>query len=91
MRISRDSKALKRLRPKWAGYEANLCNVTARLKEHQNAVSLCNKRKLSLSEDVCQSNPTIEWNNSEIITANRPHRKRLCLEAWYVNAAQAEQ
>ena len=36
MRISRDSKALERLRPKWAGYEANLCNVTARLREHQN-------------------------------------------------------
>ena len=91
MCISRDSKALKRLRPKWAGYEANLCNVTARLKEHQKAGSLCNKRKPSLSEDVCQSNPTIEWNNSEIIPANRPHCKRLSLEAWHVNAAQAEQ
>lgn len=48
------------------------------------------KGNSALSEDACQRNPTIEWNNFEIITANRPHRKRLCLQAWHENAAQAE-
>ena len=51
-----------------------------RLKEHQKAISLSNEDNSALSEHTCQTNHTINWDNSKIITTNRYHQRR-CLEA----------
>ena len=60
-----------------------------RLKEHQKAVFLCKKENSALSEHACQTNHTIAWDNSKIITTNRRYHQRLCLEAWHINSAHA--
>ena len=60
-----------------------------RLKEHQKAVFLCKKQNSALSEHACQTNHTIAWDNSKIITTNRRYHQRLCLEAWHINSAHA--
>ena len=52
-------------------------------KEHQKAVSLSKK------EHTCQTNHTIAWDNSKIITTNRRYHQRRCLEAWHINSAHA--
>ena len=51
-----------------------------RLKEHQRAVSFCEKENSALSEHTCLLN---------LITAYRCYHQRLCLEAWHINSAQA--
>ena len=51
-----------------------------RLKEHQRAVSFCEKENSALSEHTCLVN---------LITAYRCYHQRLCLEAWHINSAQA--
>ena len=35
-----------------------------------------------LKEHTCQTNHTIAWDNSKIITTNRRYHQRRCLEAW---------
>ena len=60
-----------------------------RLKEHQKAVSLSKKDNSALSEHTCQTNQTIAWDNSKIITTNRRYHQRRCLEAWHINSAHA--
>ena len=60
-----------------------------RLKEHQKAVALSRKDNSALSEHTCQTNHTIAWNNSKIITANQRYHQRRCLEAWHINSAHA--
>ena len=40
-----------------------------RLKEHQRAVSFCEKENSALSEHTCLINHTIGWDNSKIITS----------------------
>ena len=42
-----------------------------RLKEHQKAVALSRKDNSALSEHTCQTNHTIAWNNTKIITSNQ--------------------
>ena len=58
-----------------------------RLKKHQKAVSLSKKDNSALSEHTCQTNHTIAWDNSKIITTNRRHHQRRCLEAWHINCS----
>ena len=60
-----------------------------RLKEHQKAVSLSKMDNSYLSEHTCQTNHTIAWDNSKIITTNRRYHQRRCLEAWHINSAHA--
>ena len=60
-----------------------------RLKEHQKAVALSRKDNSALSEHTCQTNHTIAWNNSKIITTNQRYHQRRCLEAWHINSAHA--
>ena len=61
-----------------------------RLKQYyQKAVFLCKKENSALSEHACQTNHTIAWDNSKIITTNRWYHQRLCLEAWHINSAHA--
>ena len=60
-----------------------------RLKEHQKAVSLSKKDNSALSEHTYQTNQTIAWDNSKIITTNRRYHKRRCLGAWHINSAHA--
>ena len=60
-----------------------------RLKEHQIAVSLSKKDISALSEDTCQTNHTIAWDNSKVITTNRRYHQRRCLEATHKNSAHA--
>ena len=60
-----------------------------RLKEHQKAVSLSKKGNSALSEHTCQTNHTIAWDNSKIITTNRRYHQRCCLKAWHINSAHA--
>ena len=52
-----------------------------RLKEHQKAVSLSKRDNSALSEHTCQTNHSIAWGNSKIITTNRRYHQRRCLEA----------
>ena len=52
-----------------------------RLKEHQRAVSFCEKENSALSEHTYLINHTIGWDNSKIITSYRCYHQRLCLEA----------
>ena len=59
------------------------------MKEHQKAVSLSEKDNSALSEHTCQTNHTIAWDNSKIITTNRRYHQRCCLEAWHINSARA--
>ena len=56
-----------------------------RLKEHQKTVSLSKKDISALSEDTCQTNHTIAWDNSKIITTNRRYYQGRCLEAWHIS------
>ena len=58
-----------------------------RLKEHQKAVSLSKKDNCALSEHTCQTNHTIGWDNSKIITTNRRYHQTGCLEALHKNSA----
>ena len=60
-----------------------------RLKEHQRAVSFCEKENSALSEYTCLINHTIGWDNSKIITTYRCYHQRLCLEACHINSAHA--
>ena len=60
-----------------------------RLKEHQKAVALSRKDNSALLEHTCQTNHTIAWNNSKIITTNQRYHQRRCLEAWHINSAHA--
>ena len=60
-----------------------------RLKEHQKAVFFCKKENSALSGHTCLTNHTIGWDNSKIITTNRHHQQRLCLEAWHINSSHA--
>ena len=52
-----------------------------RLKEHQRAVSFCEKENLALSEHTCLINHTIGWDNSKIFTSYRCYHQSLCLKA----------
>ena len=47
------------------------------------------KDNSSFSEHTCQTNHTIAWDNTKIITTNRRYHQRRCLEAWHINSAQA--
>ena len=47
------------------------------------------KGNSALSEHTCQTNHTIAWDNSKIITTNRRYHQRRCLEAWHINSAHA--
>ena len=58
-----------------------------RLKEHQRAVSSCEKENSALSEHTCLINHTIGWDNSKIITSYRCYHQRLCLKVWHINSA----
>ena len=57
------------------------------LNEHQKAVCLSKKDNSALSEHTCQTNHTIAWDNSKIITTNRRYHKIYCLKAWHINSA----
>ena len=51
-------------------------------------ITVLNIRKLYLR----QTNHTIAWDNSKIITTNRRYgryHQRCCLEAWHINSAHA--
>ena len=39
--------------------------------------------------ETCQTNHSIAWGNSKIITTNRRYHQRRCLEAWHINSANA--
>ena len=58
-----------------------------RLKEHQRAVSNFNSSKSALAEHVCETSNNIAWEDSRIITTNNRYGRRLCLEAWHINAS----
>ena len=60
-----------------------------RLKEHQRAVSFCEKQNSALSEHTCLINHTIGWDNYKIISSYRCYHQSLCLEAWHINFAHA--
>ena len=53
------------------------------------AVFFCKKGNSALSEHTCLTNHAIGLNKSKIITTNRRHHQRLCLEAWHINSAHA--
>ena len=69
--------------------EQTKCQFATRLKEHQKAVALSRKDNSALSEHTCQTNHTVAWNNSKIITTNQRYHQKRCLEAWYINSAHA--
>ena len=54
-----------------------------RLKEH--TVSFQKKDNSALSEHMWQTNPSIAWDNSKIITTNQRYHQIRCLEAWHIN------
>ena len=56
---------------------------------HQKAASLSKKDNSALSEHTCQTNHTIAWDNSKIITTNRRYHQRRRQEAWHINSAHA--
>ena len=58
-----------------------------RLKEHQKAFSISKKDNSAFSEHTCQTNHTIAWDNSKIITTNRRYYQRRCMQAWHINSA----
>ena len=60
-----------------------------RLKEHQWAVSFCEKENSALSEHTCLINHTIGWDSYKIISSYRCYHQSLCLEAWHINSAHA--
>ena len=45
--------------------------IETRLKEHQKAVDFSRKDNSALSEHSCQTNNTIVWNNSKIISTDQ--------------------
>ena len=47
------------------------------------------KDNSALSEHTYETNHTIAWDNSKIITTNRRYHQRRCLEAWHINSAHA--
>ena len=51
--------------------------------------SFAKKENSALSGHTCLTNHTIGWDNSKIITTNRHHQQRLCLEAWHINSSHA--
>ena len=55
----------------------------------RTAVSLSKKDNSGWSEHTWQTNQTIAWDNSKIITTNRRCHQRCCLEAWHINSADA--
>ena len=60
-----------------------------RLNERQKVVCLLKKENLALLENACQTNHTIAWENSRIITTNPKHLQRRYLELWYTNSVPA--
>ena len=58
-------------------------------KRAPKAVALSRKDNSALSEHTCQTNHTIAWNNSKIITTNQRYHQRRCLEAWHINSTHA--
>lgn len=59
-----------------------------RLSEHQRAVLNLKSEKSALAEHMRQTNHTIAWDNSTILTTNNRYSQRLCLEAWHINMNQ---
>ena len=58
-----------------------------RLKEYQKTVAVSKKDNSALSEHTYQTNHTIAWDNSKIITTNRRYHLRRCLKVWHINSA----
>ena len=66
-----------------------ICQFCTCLKEHQRAVSNSNSSKSALPEHVSETSHNIVWDDStcRIITTHNRYGKRLCLEAWHINAS----
>lgn len=39
-----------------------------------------------MSKHACQTNHTIVWENSRLITTNPQYLQRRCLVRWYINS-----